>query len=836
MYAIAGESRVRLRLTSWARIDTSRWLAIRLMASHLVRHELWLMCPVVLCLIFPNRYSTWALVPIPMMWLARWVATGRLTVRTPLDLPIGLLVLWVPMGLYASPDLEVSLAAAYKLIGGVALYYSIANWLKAPGRGDGEGDAQPAGEPSWHGRAFAIVALLSLGGVGLAFAGLAANSWQSQKLFLWPELYARLPRLLSETINGNVLGGALAQLIPLPLGLLLFGGGQRWGSPAWRLFSALCLGIMWGALVLCQSRGAILAAGVAICVVLLARTRWALALLPAIAVGGYQVAATSPGQEFLERLHQYISSDALGSWQGRLEVWRHAVDMVKDVPLTGAGLNTFSVLSPLRYPYWQLAGREEVITHAHNVFLQVAVDLGLPGLALLLWLLGAIWLVGVGEFRGSKPAPRALLVGPLAGLLVFGLHGLVDSSSWNAKPGIILWALAGVVMGVRRTRRPRLRSRAQLMALVGSCSLAIVAVSVIPVLTSTLSQDLGNLYLNRALASEARVPASVDRLTDPAVQEADFRQDELAVAMSYLGRALQVWPGNQRAHRALGLAYAAKGLKKSALDEWRGMTGDLPWLLAQGDRLYRLGQYNAALEIYRLGLAYSAGMSSVHYRLGRVYQEQGELEKATAEYQAAKEYDSFVADDVVDVAACYFGMGEAYGSLKRWGAAVWQYETGLRLREEADIYGGLALIALYQLGDSVRAREYAGKAVAMNPSDPWARVVLAEVLIKQQRYQEAENALRTAVAYFRQAGDDVAEPHSWLSRVYLAQGKHDLAVQEARVAVALEPKDAGACLLLGDALLAEDRIAEAAKAYSAALAIDPNNRLAARRLEELKLP
>ena len=161
-------------------------------------------------------------------------------------------------------------------------------------------------------------------------------------------------------INGNVLGGTLAQLIPLSLALLLFGKGERWGSTPWRLLLAPCLAAMVGALVLSRSRGGMLAAGLGAFILLLVRTRWTLAMLPVLAIKGYQVLTRGSELELLGQLNRYghATSDVLGSWQGRLEIWRHGIDMIKDVPLTGAGLNAFSLLSPLHYPYWQLAGRE----------------------------------------------------------------------------------------------------------------------------------------------------------------------------------------------------------------------------------------------------------------------------------------------------------------------------------------------------------------------------------------------------------------------------------------------------------------------------------------------
>ncbi|MER3513799.1 MAG: hypothetical protein C4310_04935, partial [Chloroflexota bacterium] len=77
-------------------------------------------------------------------------------------------------------------------------------------------------------------------------------------------------------------------------------------------------------------------------------------------------------------------------WEGRLELWSRALEAIADYPFTGIGMGTFDHVIPLRYPYVLLAGAELAVPHAHNLFLQVAVDLGLPGLIAFVALLGLV--------------------------------------------------------------------------------------------------------------------------------------------------------------------------------------------------------------------------------------------------------------------------------------------------------------------------------------------------------------------------------------------------------------------------------------------------------------
>jgi probable O-glycosylation ligase (exosortase A-associated) len=82
-----------------------------------------------------------------------------------------------------------------------------------------------------------------------------------------------------------------------------------------------------------------------------------------------------------------IESDRTGSAQGRWEDFGAAVDVVIKNPITGVGLGQdILALNEERGRTWR---------SVHNVYLQYAVDLGIPGAVLFIWLL-------VATFRGAK--------------------------------------------------------------------------------------------------------------------------------------------------------------------------------------------------------------------------------------------------------------------------------------------------------------------------------------------------------------------------------------------------------------------------------------------------
>ena len=86
-----------------------------------------------------------------------------------------------------------------------------------------------------------------------------------------------------------------------------------------------------------------------------------------------------------EQAAEVTSLDTLA---GRLEIWLRAIYGIQDFPLTGMGMNTFRRIVPVLYPLF-LISPDFDIGHAHNTWLQAALDLGLPRLVayLSIWIL-----------------------------------------------------------------------------------------------------------------------------------------------------------------------------------------------------------------------------------------------------------------------------------------------------------------------------------------------------------------------------------------------------------------------------------------------------------------
>lgn len=134
------------------------------------------------------------------------------------------------------------------------------------------------------------------------------------------------------------------------------------------------------------------------------------------AVGGAVLLAASQG---LER-HFWEAPD---DWAKRSEIYAVTVDAISDAPLSGTGLGTFESA----YRSYRSEHDRAGVRMAHNDYLELALELGIPAATLFV---SALLAVFVGCVRGLFARQRDIVV-PAVGVsacVLVGAHSLVDFS------------------------------------------------------------------------------------------------------------------------------------------------------------------------------------------------------------------------------------------------------------------------------------------------------------------------------------------------------------------------------------------------------------------------
>jgi O-antigen ligase len=316
--------------------------------------------------------------------------------------------------------------------------------------------AQP--HASTEGPVAIVAAALILGAAAQALLGLY------QFIFaVGPEYFivlGRFMRAYGSFGQPNPFGGYLGLALPVALSLLLWawqelfrGEAPRVRTTLWAVFYTAATVLIGAGLLASWSRGAWLGAAAGATAVLVLRSRLA-ALVSGVALllllGGLLLGAFSPNlvpQPVAARLAELPAyfgltdvmkepvTDENFSVLERLAHWVAAERMWAQAPWLGVGPGNYAEVYPqVRLPQW-----EDALGHAHNIYLNVAAETGLIGLAAYLGLVVTTF-VFVWRQRGGSPSVRSKVSAPTAGAAI---RANTDTARWH---GALMVGILGVLV------------------------------------------------------------------------------------------------------------------------------------------------------------------------------------------------------------------------------------------------------------------------------------------------------------------------------------------------------------------------------------------------------
>jgi O-antigen ligase len=392
-------------------------------------------------LYFPGRFGSteiaFAVGLLSVGWIWRRLMIGIWYQRTPADWPIFFLFLvMLPISLWAAPGPlreEYSIPRALILIWNFFLFWTVVSHAS---------------------RRREILYLIGAGfilvGVGISAIALLGTQWGNKFPLLGPIL-DRIPTPLVGAFDGaesgfnpNQVAGTLLYILPLGLALLILAiSGQRsrwwWGIPL-----AGAVGIMGVVFLFTQSRAALLGLIAAMGAMVL--MRWQRGLL-LVGAGILLLLLTMPFIPFdlifgqAQGAEEVVTTVSLSS---RQEIWNRALYGISDFSFTGMGLGTFREIVRILYPLFQIDPNLD-IGHAHNFFLQMGLDFGIPGLIALLaiYLGGISYLVRVLWVQSWRQSLWA--IGLLGVLIGHTFYDMADAVSMGSKPNFIFWMLLALI-------------------------------------------------------------------------------------------------------------------------------------------------------------------------------------------------------------------------------------------------------------------------------------------------------------------------------------------------------------------------------------------------------
>ena len=253
------------------------------------------------------------------------------------------------------------------------------------------------------------------------------------------ESYSRVEGLFT---HPNQLGGFLALTIPLVTALTISERSFWKRVPGYLLIAVAAAG-----LALTYSRGAWVGTGMGLLILLVVLRRGAW-LIPGIGLVG---AVTSSGA-ILERLQSIASFNSDGAVTGRFEFWAVALRLVAENPLSGIGLGNWSTvygtLMIQNLPF--LPYDQEVPASAHNLFLNLAVEIGLVGAGAFFLVLVCAFYKASKTIHASTGRTKIWATGIAAGLTAMVAHNLVDVTIYQGFMALVLFACLGLLEAIER--------------------------------------------------------------------------------------------------------------------------------------------------------------------------------------------------------------------------------------------------------------------------------------------------------------------------------------------------------------------------------------------------
>ncbi|GEM_PF-1673042 len=388
----------------------------------------------------PPLWLAWiiALAPLPL----RLFATGRISQRTPFDIPILISIVAMVIGFWHSPDHQLAITGLNTFLACVLLYYGIINNSRAP-------------KVYWI-LWCVFVSLITLSLAFSIFRGGTArqvvfNEWAYKLAVHWPL-----------ALNGslNVIGDICAVLVPGLVSVALFRQKQslRW-------VAAILAAIFLFLITLSASGGGWMVMTAGLLFVLLRFNVKVFGVATATIVAAIGTLIWFRNITWVSSVFSSISVTS------RIEIWQATFVVLKSHFLWGFGLGG----------WWSRVPSEIAAQgNPHNAYLQLYSDTGILGLIALIISI----VLGIKLFwkiwRADNTLPGyGIALGIAAGVIAGGLHALVevntnlpvsigDRNIYFAIPFLWIW-VAFLVVSCRRLEPP-ISQTTNGVALVGKLS------------------------------------------------------------------------------------------------------------------------------------------------------------------------------------------------------------------------------------------------------------------------------------------------------------------------------------------------------------------------------
>jgi O-antigen ligase/Flp pilus assembly protein TadD len=435
--------------------------------------------------------------------------------------------------------------------------------------------------------------------------------------------------------------------------------------------------------------------------------RKALALGAAIAVIAFMANLSSEGLAFrMSRIAERAASvaevktDAARASSHRLPWWKSGLTMAMERPLLGFGLGNIQVFYPSYHnpEYPESLPKSKIMHYLHNDYLQLAVELGIPGLVFFMGVLAAAFIIVRRICR--KQAARdyfSLSVTLLAALIGFMVVAFFSHPLEEAIPPLFVSVLLALLTLLHSRNVPSNRLHSLRISKPVTCSLMVALIAGGVMLARFHERNLTGArhYLAAATLAEAQ--------RWPEVIEAGLRayasNPERVRSLSYVGRAYMELGQDEK-----GIDHSEKVIQQYPFDT--------STLLNLGSAYARVGQKEKAVATLAEVIRIKPYLAETYVNLASIYlKDKNDDEAWKVLRQGVKHADSRTG------APIHYNLGVLEANRKRFDQAVMEFEAALKYNPNlAEAYANAAVIYFHVLKDKEKAIPHMEKFLSLRPS------------------------------------------------------------------------------------------------------------------------
>ncbi|MBO7393456.1 MAG: O-antigen ligase family protein [Abditibacteriota bacterium] len=325
----------------------------------------------------------------------------------------------------------------------------------------------------------------------------------------------------------------------------------------------------------------------------------------------------------------------------RKYTWRATANMIKASPILGQGPGSYEIT----YPAFTIAAPT---ANAHQSYLQIAAESGVPASVLFLIFAGGVFLTGLKSLRNARSERRVFLAAAMAACLSCAARSLVDSDFYVMGIAVTAAVLMGLLTaGEDKSELPAWSAKTL-------CGIALLLGLQIFVSSAVVTRGAAKPYESYQTAAGI-CPWNPAYVRELAKQEY-FTTGDGDAAAALIGKAIAMEPRNRANHEAKSLIALAMGDVKTAeesLEKALDLTPKSAFLIDSLAKLYdESGESEKADKLYKSLIdlettpyetvkgapeIVDSTYAYAHFRFGKKYLAEGKDKEARVEFAAAKD-------------------------------------------------------------------------------------------------------------------------------------------------------------------------------------------------------